>query len=90
MYCYRCVRRVAHYYLRDYMQSTMQQTTAILELVFLVIKHVDKRLFDFIVESQVNSAVAAPWILTWFSHSLEQFADVARLYDFFLAYPPIM
>lgn len=31
-----------------------------------------------------------PWYLTWFGHSLNQYKDVVRLYDFFLASPPDM
>ena len=33
---------------------------------------------------------ALPWYLTWFGHSLNQYKDVVRLYDFFLASPPLM
>lgn len=31
-----------------------------------------------------------PWFLTWFGHSLNHYKDVVRLYDFFLASPPLM
>lgn len=33
---------------------------------------------------------ALPWYLTWFGHSLNQYRDVVRLYDFFLASPSLM
>ena len=33
---------------------------------------------------------ALPWFLTWFGHSLNQYRDVVRLYDFFLAKDPMM
>lgn len=33
---------------------------------------------------------ALPWYLTWFGHSLNRYKDVVRLYDFFLATPPLM
>lgn len=33
---------------------------------------------------------ALPWYLTWFGHSLNQYHDVVRLYDYFLAHPPLM
>lgn len=32
---------------------------------------------------------ALPWYLTWFGHSLPRYADVVRLYDYFLAAPPL-
>lgn len=30
-----------------------------------------------------------PWFLTWFGHSLDRYQDVVRLYDHFLASPPL-
>lgn len=38
----------------------------------------------------VGTMFALPWFLTWFGHSLNQYRDVVRLYDFFLASPPLM
>lgn len=38
----------------------------------------------------VGTMFALPWYLTWFGHSLNQYRDVVRLYDFFLASPPLM
>lgn len=38
----------------------------------------------------VGTMFALPWYLTWFGHSLNQYKDVVRLYDFFLASPPDM
>lgn len=32
---------------------------------------------------------ALPWYLTWFGHSLNHYKDVVRLYDYFLASPPL-
>lgn len=38
----------------------------------------------------VGTMFALPWYLTWFGHSLNQYRDVVRLYDYFLASPPLM
>lgn len=38
----------------------------------------------------VGTMFALPWYLTWFGHSLNEYKDVVRLYDFFLASPPDM
>lgn len=40
--------------------------------------------------SSVGTMFALPWFLTWFGHSLNQYKDVVRLYDFFLATPKLM
>lgn len=40
--------------------------------------------------ASVGTMFALPWYLTWFGHSLNQYKDVVRLYDYFLASPPLM
>lgn len=45
---------------------------------------------DIFFRSTVGTMFALPWYLTWFGHSLNQYRDVVRLYDFFLASPPLM
>ena len=86
----RCVRRAAYLYFRDAMRKTMDQILDILGMVFPLVQLQDQELFSFLDKSGVHPSVAAPWILTWFSHSLGEFSTVARLFDFFLASPPIM
>lgn len=43
-----------------------------------------------IFSAGVGTMFALPWYLTWFGHSLNQYRDVVRLYDFFLASPQLM
>jgi len=38
----------------------------------------------------VGTIFALPWLITWFGHVLPDYEDVVRLYDFFLASPPLM
>lgn len=45
---------------------------------------------NFSCRSTVGTMFVLPWYLTWFGHSLNQYRDVVRLYDFFLASPPLM
>ncbi len=59
-------------------------------MVFPLVSLRDRELGDFLSRSGVMSLVATPWLLTWFAHTVNEFAAVARLYDFFLASPPIM
>ena len=40
--------------------------------------------------SEVGTIFALPWLITWFGHVLPDYNDVVRLYDFFLAQPPMM
>ena len=54
------------------------------------INKVDPLLFDFLESSEVGTIFALPWLITWFAHVLPDYEDVVRLYDFFLAQPPMM
>lgn len=49
-----------------------------------------KEKYKILFRSTVGTMFALPWYLTWFGHSLNQYRDVVRLYDFFLASPPLM
>lgn len=40
--------------------------------------------------SGVGTMFCLPWFLTWYSHSLNRYRDVVRLYDYFLASPPLL
>lgn len=37
--------------------------------------------------SGIGTIFALPWLLSWFSHSLNQHIKVVRLFDYFLASP---
>ena len=43
-----------------------------------------------LVKSELGTIFALPWLITWFGHVLPNYSDVVRLYDFFLAGPPLM
>lgn len=47
-------------------------------------------LCEFLEFSEVGTIFALPWLITWFGHVLPDYNDVVRLYDFFLAQPPMM
>ena len=42
------------------------------------------------VKAELGTIFALPWLITWFGHVLPNYSDVVRLYDFFLAGPPLM
>lgn len=43
--------------------------------------------FYFCFSSGIGTIFALPWLLSWFSHSLNQHIKVVRLFDYFLASP---
>lgn len=42
---------------------------------------------QFCFRSGIGTIFALPWLLSWFSHSLNQHIKVVRLFDYFLASP---
>ncbi|XP_023946440.2 TBC1 domain family member 20 [Bicyclus anynana] len=75
--------------LAPFMQATLQPTQHLLNYVFPVIRRADDRLADCLDKAGVGTMFALPWYLTWFGHSLNRYADVVRLYDYFLCAPPL-
>merc|ERR1719210_1968604 len=72
------------------MHPTMVKTTYLLNFIYPIIHAVDSELYGFLEESEVGTIFALPWLITWFGHVLPDYNDVVRLYDFFLAQPPMM
>ncbi|XP_045459197.1 TBC1 domain family member 20 [Melitaea cinxia] len=75
--------------LAPFMQATMQPTQHLLNFMLPIIRRGDDRLAECLDKSGVGTMFALPWYLTWFGHSLNRYADVVRLYDYFLCAPPL-
>ena len=49
-----------------------------------------KRLLIIYSSSGVGTVFCLPWLITWFAHTLADYRNVVRLYDFFLSSPYLM
>lgn len=87
---FRIMEKLSTNHLRDCMEPTMEKTSYLLNYVFPLIKHLNEDLCDHLEKSGAGTMFCLPWFLTWFGHSLNHYKDVVRLYDFFLASPPLM
>ena len=87
---YHIVQRLAHSHLKEFMAPTMDRTTHLLNYMYPVFERECPELHDFMEASEVGTIFALPWLITWFGHVLPDYDDVVRLYDFFLAKPPLM
>ncbi|KAK9686754.1 Rab-GTPase-TBC domain [Popillia japonica] len=87
---FRIMEVLSTEHLRECMEPTMEKTSYRLNYIYAIIQKVDKPLHDHMDNAGVGTMFALPWYLTWFGHSLNQYRDVVRLYDFFLASPPLM
>ena len=87
---FHIVNRLSSSHLREFMAPTMDRTTVLLNYMYPLFERVDSELHDFMEISEVGTIFALPWLITWFGHVLPDYNDVVRLYDFFLAKPPMM
>lgn len=87
---FRIMEKLSTEHLRECMEPTMEKTSHRLNYIYAILYKADPELHDFMDEAGVGTMFALPWYLTWFGHSLNQYRDVVRLYDFFLASPPLM
>ncbi|ELT96632.1 hypothetical protein CAPTEDRAFT_107099 [Capitella teleta] len=72
------------------MGPNLDETVRILSYLFPLIGCANKDLRRFIESTQVSNIFSLSWLMTWFSHVLNNFKDILRLYDFFLASHPYM
>lgn len=80
--------------LRDCTRSTIDPALRTLHLLYPILKHADRELYDFI-KSQNEPALETPyfalsWYMTWFAHDVDSLEDSARLFDLFMASHPMM
>lgn len=87
---FRIMERLSTDHLRECMEPTMERTSYRLNYMYPILQREDKELYEFMDRAMVGTMFALPWYLTWFGHSLNQYRDVVRLYDYFLASPPLM
>nr|CAI5834046.1 unnamed protein product [Callosobruchus analis] len=87
---FRIMEKLSTEHLKECMEPTMEKTSYKLNYIYALLSKVDPDLHNFMESAAVGTMFALPWYLTWFGHSLNQYRDVVRLYDYFLASPPMM
>jgi TBC1 domain family member 20 len=73
---------------RDFMLPTMSGTESHLQLLPAVLHAADPTLFGHLSQTQPFFALAAT--LTLYAHDIEEYGDIARLFDFMLAHEASM
>jgi len=87
---YQIMERLSVSHLSKFMAPSMEQTMSLLQLMYPIIRLSNPALHTHLVKSELGTIFALPWLITWFGHVLPDYSDVVRLYDFFLAGPPLM
>ncbi|CAO2653402.1 Nn.00g028130.m01.CDS01 [Neocucurbitaria sp. VM-36] len=82
------VARLSLLRIRDFMLSLLDPAIAQLELLRPILRAADPALYDHLPKSQPSFALAGT--ITMFAHNIQDYKDITRLFDFFLARHAVM
>jgi hypothetical protein len=82
------VARLSLLRIRDFMLSTLDPAISQLELLRPIFRAADPELFHHMPKSQPSFALAGT--ITMFAHNIQDYKDITRLFDFFLAHNAVM
>lgn len=82
------VARLSLLRIRDFMLSSLEPALAQLELLRPILRAADPILYDHLPKSQPSFALAGT--ITMFAHNIQDYKDITRLFDFFLARHAVM
>lgn len=86
---YNILEKLSVNHLKDCMEPTMEKTSHLLNYIFPLVQHLKIEVYEYLEKSGVGTMFALPWFLTWFGHNLNNYKDVVRLFDYFLASEPL-
>jgi hypothetical protein len=86
-----CIYRLSHYQFHDAMyKKSLEEILNVLPLVHQIIKRTDPQVAKILEDSGMDVGhYALSWVLTWFSHVIDDIDMVSRLFDVFLASHPL-
>jgi hypothetical protein len=82
------VARLSLLRIRDFMLSTLEPAISQLELLRPIFRAADPELYNHMPRSQPSFALAGT--ITMFAHNIQDYKDITRLFDFFLAHDAVM
>jgi TBC1 domain family member 20 len=85
---YKAVEAVSLLRIRDYMLPSMTPALKHLQVLPVILRAADFPLAQHLTLPHVHYAL--PAALTLYAHEIEQYSDIARLFDFILAHEPVM
>lgn len=74
--------------IRDFMLSSLDPAIAQLELLRPLLREADPSLYEHLPQSSATFALAGT--ITMFAHNIQEYRDITRLFDFFLARHAVM
>lgn len=84
------VEKLSLTHLRDFMDSTMEKTSQMLNYLYPLLGRINGELREHMEKAGVGTIFCLSWLITWFGHVLNDYKHIVRLYDFFLACHSLM
>ncbi|EYC14988.1 hypothetical protein Y032_0038g3561 [Ancylostoma ceylanicum] len=85
-----CKNLARHGPFRSYLLKSLEQSVLReLDLMYVILSRADPQLERVMRDVHLGTMFALSWPLTWFSHVLEQYQQIVRFFDVFLASPPL-
>lgn len=82
------IERISLFHIRDYMLSSLSPALKHLQLIPAIIDTSDPELRQHLSLTKPFFALAAT--LTLYAHDIQEYGDIARLYDFLLSHEPVV
>jgi hypothetical protein len=82
------VARLSLLRIRDFMLSSLDPAISQLALLLPIFRTADPPLYEHMPKSQPSFALAGT--ITMFAHNIQEYKDITRLFDFFLAHDAVM
>lgn len=82
------IERVSLFRIRDYMLPSLSPAVKHLQLLPAILHPADSELYRHLSGTQPFFALAAT--LTLYAHDIQEYSDIARLYDFILSHEPVV
>jgi len=85
---YVILKKLSLNHIRDYLNENLDAVMHLLQQIFPLLLILDKEVHDYILSVHLEPYFALSWVLTWFSHSIDDLSVISRIFDFFLASHP--
>lgn len=85
-----CLNKLSKTHFKVFMEKTMERTCDLMDIIPILVKRENKALSDYLESAEVGTIFGLSWVITWFSHVLPTYDDVARLFDFFIVSHSLM
>jgi hypothetical protein len=92
---YFALERLCMFHIRDACARSLDEIQSVLWLLFPLLKLLDRDVDRFMRQAHSMGSLtmpifALPWVLTLYSHSLDNLGTITRLLDFFIVSHPLM